>query len=46
MKRCRAEGRERFEVLVDAAALANNLMRIAELLRNGKTENGASLKTP
>lgn len=36
MKRCRAEGRERFEVLIGAAVLANNLMRIAELLRNRK----------
>ena len=36
MKRCRAKGRERFEVLVGAAVLANNLLRIAELLRNGK----------
>ena len=36
MKRCRAEGRERFEVLVGAAVLANNLMRIADLLRNRK----------
>jgi transposase, IS5 family len=34
MKRCRAEGRERFEVLVGAAVLANNLLGIAELLRN------------
>lgn len=32
MKRCLAEGRERFEVLVGAAVLANNLMRIAALL--------------
>jgi transposase, IS5 family len=32
MKRCLAEGRERFEVLVGAAVLANNLMRIAQLL--------------
>ncbi|MGO9272632.1 MAG: hypothetical protein ACLQOO_20760 [Terriglobia bacterium] len=32
MKRCRAEGRERFELLVGAAVLANNLMRIAALL--------------
>src|SRR5208282_1281633 len=32
MKRCRAEGRERFELLVGAAVLANNLMRIATLL--------------
>ncbi len=36
MKRCRAEGRERFEVLVGAAVLANNLMRIAELMRDRK----------
>src|SRR6266567_6467865 len=32
MKRCRASGRERFEILVGAAVLANNLMKIAELL--------------
>jgi IS5 family transposase len=32
MKRCRAEGIERFELLVGAAVLANNLMRIASLL--------------
>lgn len=32
MKRCLAKGRERFEVLVGAAVLANNLMRIANLL--------------
>jgi IS5 family transposase len=36
MKRCRAHGRERFEVLVGAAVLANNLMRIAEMLRDGR----------
>jgi transposase, IS5 family len=36
MKRCRAKGRDRFEVLVGAAVLANNLLRIAELLRNQK----------
>ena len=36
MKRCRAKGRERFEVLVGAAVLANNLLRIAEMVRNGK----------
>jgi IS5 family transposase len=34
MKRCRAEGRERFEILVGAAVLANHLLRIAALLRN------------
>jgi IS5 family transposase len=32
MKRCLAEGRRRFEVLVGAAVLANNLMRIAAML--------------
>ena len=32
MKRCLAAGRERFELLVGAAVLANNLMRIAALL--------------
>jgi transposase, IS5 family len=36
MKRCKATGRERFEVLVGAAVLTNNLMRIAELLKNQK----------
>jgi IS5 family transposase len=37
MKRCRAKGRARFEVLVGAAVLANNLLRIAELLRSRKS---------
>jgi IS5 family transposase len=32
MKRCLAEGRDRFELLVGAAVLANNLMRIAAML--------------
>ena len=32
MKRCRAEGRQHFELLVGAAVLANNLLRIADLL--------------
>ena len=32
MKRCLTEGRERFEVLVGAAVLTNNLMTIAHLL--------------
>ena len=31
-KRCLAHGRDRFELLVGAAALGNNLMRIADLL--------------
>jgi IS5 family transposase len=34
MKRCLAHGRDRFELLVGAAVLTNNLMRIAELLAN------------
>jgi transposase, IS5 family len=33
MKRCRLHGRERFEVFVGAAVLANNLLVLAELLR-------------
>ena len=33
MKRARVEGRERFELFVGAAVLANNLMVIAELMR-------------
>ena len=32
MKRCLAEGRDRFEVLIGAAVLTNNLMNIAHLL--------------
>jgi IS5 family transposase len=36
MKRCRAKGRERFQLLVGAAVLANNLMRIAQLLEDQK----------
>jgi transposase, IS5 family len=32
MKRCLAEGHERFELWVGAAVLANNLMVIAALL--------------
>ena len=32
MKRCLAEGRERFELWVAAAVLANNLMKVAALL--------------
>ena len=31
MKRCRLEGRDRFEMFVGLAVLANNLLRIAEL---------------
>ena len=32
MKRCLAEGRDRFELWIGAAVLANNLMRIAAML--------------
>jgi IS5 family transposase len=32
MKRCRAEGPERFELLVGSAVLANNLLIIAQLM--------------
>src|SRR5262245_63497616 len=32
MKRCLAEGRDRFELWVGAAVLANNLMRIAAIM--------------
>lgn len=38
MKRCLAKGRQRFEILVGAAVLANNLMRIAELLKDKKSK--------
>ena len=44
MKRCRAKGRERFEILVGAAVLANNLMRIAEILRSTKTKRRAAAR--
>jgi IS5 family transposase len=37
MKRCLAEGRERFELWVAAAVLANNLMKIAALLMDGSS---------
>lgn len=33
MRRCLLQGRERFEVFVGAAVLANNLLRIADLMR-------------
>jgi hypothetical protein len=33
MKRCLAEGRQRFELFVGTAVHANNLLRIADLLR-------------
>ena len=36
MKRCLAHGRERFEILVGAAVLANNLLKIGDFLKNRK----------
>jgi IS5 family transposase len=36
MRRCLARGRERFQVLVGAAVLTNNLMRITDLLKDQK----------
>jgi IS5 family transposase len=39
MKRCLAEGRERFELWVGAAVLANNLMKIAALLSERSRRN-------
>src|SRR6266581_2303112 len=37
MKRCSFKGRQRFELLVGAAVLANNLIRIADMLNNNRT---------
>ncbi len=42
MKRCRATGRPRFELLVGAAVLANNLMRIAALLKSASCKRRAA----
>jgi IS5 family transposase len=36
MKRCPFKGRQHFEILVGAAVLANNLLRIADLLNNNR----------
>jgi IS5 family transposase len=36
MKRCLLKGRDRFELMVGAAVLANNLMRIADLMDKRK----------
>lgn len=41
MKRCRAKGRQRFEILVGAAVLVNNLLRIASLLGDNKKQKVA-----
>jgi transposase, IS5 family len=45
MKRCLLKGRERFEILVGAAVLANNLMRIAAMMseqHKGKPRRAAA----
>jgi IS5 family transposase len=42
MKRCLAKGRERFEILVGAAVLANNLIRVADLLEKRKPKSRAA----
>src|SRR5438552_4033752 len=42
MKRCLAEGSERFEIWVGAAVLANNLMRIAGLLERSLRKRKAA----
>jgi IS5 family transposase len=41
MRRYVLEGRERFEVFVGAAVLANNLLRIADLLRSARPDGDA-----
>lgn len=41
MKRARVEGRERFEVFVGAAVIANNLLVIAELMRRKEARRRA-----
>lgn len=38
MKRCRLSGRERFELFVGLAVLANNLLNLARLIENAKTK--------
>jgi Transposase DDE domain. len=42
MKRCLLKGRQRFELLVGAAVLANNLLRIADLLDKRKVDQRKS----
>ena len=42
MKRCRDEGRKRFELWVGAAVLANNLMRIAALRKKRSRKRKAA----
>ncbi|MFN7926253.1 MAG: hypothetical protein U0Q16_39510 [Bryobacteraceae bacterium] len=44
MKRCLWKGQVRFEVLVGACVLANNLLRIAQLLSDDKASKKPSRK--
>src|SRR6266516_2495075 len=45
MKRCLAQGKERFRVFVGVAVLANNLMKLAELLIQVVGEDGEDRKS-
>jgi IS5 family transposase len=40
MKRCRADGKERFDLFVGVTVFANNLLKIAELLIDKSTPSG------
>jgi IS5 family transposase len=42
MRRCLAHGRERFELLIGAVVLANNLLRIARLIEKKKPRSRAA----
>lgn len=42
MRRCLLEGRERFELFVGAAVLANNLLRIADLMKAPRARRRAA----
>jgi transposase, IS5 family len=42
MRRCLAHGRQRFELLIGAAVLANNLLRIARLIEKKKPRSRAA----
>ena len=46
MKRCLAKGPERFEVLVGAAVLTNNLLRIAQMLEDKSKKQGGKSSKP
>lgn len=46
MKRCLAKGPVRFEVLVGAAVLTNNLLRIAQMLEDKSKKQGSKSSKP